>query len=102
LPREADWAFITFLMYTVLVDEKETPMNSRELLRELASAGIQTRPLWQPIHRSKAHSSSHDAPCPNSDELYAKGISLPCSVGLTPSSQCRVIETLVKLLGRSV
>jgi len=102
LPKEADWAFSTFWMYTVLVDEKEAPMNSRELLRGLAAAGIQTRPLWQPIHRSKAHSSSHDAPCPNADELYAKGISLPCSVGLTPSSQCRVIETLVKLLGRSV
>ncbi|WP_348260858.1 LegC family aminotransferase [Telmatobacter sp. DSM 110680] len=99
LPKEADWAFSTFWMYTVLVDEKESPINSRDLLRELATAGIQTRPLWQPIHRSKAHSSSHGTPCPNSDELYAKGISLPCSVGLTPSSQGRVIETLMNLMG---
>jgi perosamine synthetase len=99
LPKEADWAFSTFWMYTVLVDEKEAHISSRELLRELAAAEIQTRPLWQPIHRSQAHSPSHGICCPNSDALYNKAISLPCSVGLTPSAQSRVIDTIANLLG---
>ena len=47
--QEADWAFSTFWMYTVLIEESEFGVNSRQLLRELISHGIQTRPLWQPI-----------------------------------------------------
>ena len=99
LPEEADWAFSTFWMYTVLVDENEAHVNSRQLLRELAAAGIQTRPLWQPIHRSQAHSPYDGAPCPISDELYSNAISLPCSVGLSPSAQGRVIEAIKNLIG---
>jgi perosamine synthetase len=98
LPEEADWAFSTFWMYTVLIDEEDAHIGSRELLRQLAAAQIQSRPLWQPIHRSQAHGPSNGKPCPISDELYNNAISLPCSVGLTPSAQCRVIETIASIL----
>ncbi len=37
LPEEAEWAFSTFWMYTVLIDEKESGIDSRQLLRELAA-----------------------------------------------------------------
>ena len=42
VPGEASWANSTFWMYTALVDEEVTHMSARELLRELAKAGIQT------------------------------------------------------------
>jgi perosamine synthetase len=100
LPEEADWAFSTFWMYTALVDEKESRIDSRGLLRELAARKIQTRPLWQPIHRSPAHNLSGSPPCPNSDALHSQAISLPCSVGLTRSAQSRVIESIASLLGK--
>ena len=100
LPEEADWAFSTYWMYTVLIDEKGSHINSRELLRELAARKIQTRPLWQPIHRSPAHDLSGNPPCPNSDAIHGQAISLPCSVGLTPSDQGYVIETVASLLGK--
>jgi perosamine synthetase len=102
LPEEAEWAFSTFWMYTVLVDEKQSGIASRTLLRELAARKIQTRPLWQPNHRSLAHGRSDGASCPNSDALYSQAISLPCSVGLTPEDQTRVIETILSLVGKSV
>jgi perosamine synthetase len=102
LPEEADWAFSTFWMYTVLIDEKHSCIDSRDLLRELAARKIQTRPLWQPIHRSPAHNASSNPPCPNSDVLYSQAISLPCSVGLTPTNQDRVIEIVARLLGKPV
>lgn len=100
LPEEAEWAFSTFWMYTVLIDEKESCIDSRELLRELAARKIQSRPLWQPIHRSQAHDSSGSPSCPNSDAFYSQAISLPCSVGLTSSAQNHVIETVTSLLGK--
>ena len=103
LPGEADWASSTFWMYTVLIDDKKSRMDSRELLRELAVRKIQTRPLWQPINRSLAHNASGSPSCPNSEALNRQALSLPCSVGLTPSDQGRVIDVLTSVLGlRSV
>ncbi len=95
---EADWAFSTYWMYTVLVDEEKSGLDSRTLLAELAARRIQTRPLWQPIHRSPAHDSSGSPACPTADALYRQAISLPCSVGLTESAQDYVIETIMNLL----
>ncbi len=100
LPKQADWASSTFWMYTVLIDQKVAGIDSRQLLRELAAKKIQTRPLWQPIHRSSAHDASASPACPTSDVLYSQAISLPCSVGLTNSEQDRVIDIIASLLGR--
>lgn len=100
LPREADWAFSTFWMYTVLLDEQKSGITSRRLLRELAERKIQTRPLWQPMHSSPAHVASASPSCPVADHLYQQAISLPCSVGLTPSSQDRVIETIASIIAK--
>ena len=100
LPEEAEWAFSTFWMYTVLIDDNKSRINSRELLRELAARKIQARPLWQPIHRSPAHNPSGSPSCPNSEALHRQAISLPCSVGLTRSGQGHVIDVLTNTLGK--
>ena len=100
LPEEAEWASSTFWMYTILIDEKESGLDSRQLLRELGARKIQTRPLWQPMHRSPAHDASNSPACPNSDALYGQAISLPCSVGLTAAAQSRVIDVLSDTLGK--
>jgi perosamine synthetase len=94
LPQEADWAFSTFWMYTILVDEKIAHVTSRELLRELHARKIQTRPLWQPMHHSPAHRDSFRGACPNADTLHQQALSLPCSVGLTPQAQESVIDAI--------
>ncbi|MEA2260507.1 MAG: perosamine synthetase [Acidobacteriaceae bacterium] len=98
VPEEAEWAFSTYWMFTVLVDEKDSGIGSRELLRELSTRKIQARPLWQPMHRSPAHGASHSPPCANADVLHRQAISLPCSVGLTASAQDYVIETITTVL----
>jgi perosamine synthetase len=97
-PEEAEWAYSTYWMYTVLIDEKEAGIDSRGLLRALASEKIQCRPLWQPMHQSRAHDPFGSPTCPHADAIHRQALSLPCSVGLTPSSQERVIETIAKLL----
>jgi perosamine synthetase len=102
VPEEAAWATSTSWMYTVLVDEKESGINSRTLIRELAAKKIQSRPLWQPIHCSPAHRTSAEISCPVSEALHREAISLPCSVGLTTVDQHRVIETIVNLVGKRV
>ena len=97
-PREAEWAFSTYWMFTALVDEKRAGISSRELLRELGSHKIQARPLWQPMHCSPAHDAKASPPAPRAEELHRKAISLPCSVGLDAATQDYVIETVRAIL----
>ncbi len=97
---EASWAHSTFWMYTVLVDEAEYGMDSRQLMRRLQDAGIQSRPLWQPAHLSPAH-AGHSYRCPVAEDLYHRALSLPCSVGLMEAEQSRVIAEVVSASNRA-
>jgi perosamine synthetase len=92
--READWAQSTFWMFTVLVDDAAFGASSRALLKRLHTQKIQTRPLWQPLNVSQAHRQGA-RPCPEAERLCAQALSLPCSVGLRPEDQERVIAAVL-------
>lgn len=89
--REAAWARSVFWMYTVLIHPRAFGSGSRTLLRELQTAGIQTRPLWQPLHQSPAHDGAYAVDCSCAERLYRQAISLPCSVGLSDLDLASVI-----------
>jgi dTDP-4-amino-4,6-dideoxygalactose transaminase len=97
LMPEAPWAESIFWLYTVLVEEEQFGMSARGILKELEMRGIQTRPLWQPMHRSPVHRNCEAFQCETADCLHARALSLPCSVGLAESDQEYVIESLVDL-----
>lgn len=94
LPREATWAESIWWLYTIRVQEAKTGVNSRALMRALQEAGIQSRPLWQPLHLSPAHAGVHGPPCPVAENLYQEGLSLPSSVGLLTDDQDRIIDAI--------
>jgi perosamine synthetase len=91
---EAPWARATFWMSVVQVDSETFGSDSRALLRSLETRRIQTRPLWQPIHRSRAHAGSPRSGGNVAERLNRKCLTLPCSIGLTESDQGRVIEAI--------
>jgi perosamine synthetase len=93
----APWAASTFWMYTVLFDEQQFGLSSREVMSALGKRGIQCRPLWQPIHRSPAHAAPSGTDMPVADRLARQALSLPCSVGLTESQQNTVISAIQDL-----
>ncbi|MCB0038002.1 MAG: LegC family aminotransferase, partial [Anaerolineales bacterium] len=92
---EAPWAFSSFWLYTILVDEIEFGMDSRALLRYLEEKKIQTRPLWHPIYSLKPYKTCPAYHITIADKLYARALSIPCSVGLKNAEQERVIEGLL-------
>ena len=92
--REALWAFSIFWMYTVLVDEAQYGMDSRSLLRRLGEAGIQARPLWQPLHCSPVHASGISSACLVAERLNRDASSLPCSVGLSREALNHVVSAI--------
>jgi perosamine synthetase len=93
--REALWAYSTFWLFTVLVDAPAFGMDSRALLRKLDAAKIQTRPLWQPMHRSKVFAGGV-FDCPVADLLNRDALSLPCSVGISEDDVRRVVAVLTQ------
>lgn len=97
LPEEAEGVFATYWLYTVLINATAYGRDSRQLLKELDVRHIQTRPLWQPIHLCPVYRVS---PCYGGDvaeSLNRKAVSLPCSVGLKPGDQERVITSVKEL-----
>ena len=92
---EAPWASSTFWLSTMLVRGAAYGMDSRQLLKRLEGAAIQSRPLWQPIHLSPAHRGAPASECPVAEQIYGEALSLPSSVGLRPSDQDRVIDKVL-------
>ena len=93
--KQADWAYSTFWLYTILINREAFGIGGRDLLRALEKSKIQTRPLWQPIHRSKAFADCGPFDCPVADNLNAEALSLPCSVGVTDEDIHYVVEALI-------
>ena len=91
---EAQGAESAFWLYSIRVDEPAAGISSRALRAWLARAGIETRSFWQPLHLSPAHAG---APCLGgavAERLYREVLSLPCSCGLTPDDQERVVAAV--------
>lgn len=94
VPAEAPRARPNRWLYTVRIDEGAFGTTSRGLMERLRRARIETRPLWQPMHRSPAHRGEEAPACDVADRLHAECLCLPSSVGLTETEQERVISAI--------
>jgi perosamine synthetase len=92
--QEASWAHSIFWLYTILVTQEKYGLDSRMLLHKLAKGGIQTRPLWQPLHRSQVYLNCQAYHCDSAEKLYRQALSLPCSVGLSEVQQSKVLNMI--------
>lgn len=57
--------------------------TSKDLVRILAEKGIQTRCIWDLIHKQKPYASCVAMGCDNSEYYAEHVINIPCSTGLT-------------------
>ena len=96
----ADWAEVVFWMYTVRLKAAGRASEGRPVLRALDAQGIQTRPLWQPLHLSPAHRGAQALGGAVAEGLYHQALSLPCSSNLTRVEQERVIAAFKQELTR--
>jgi len=96
LPQQAPWAKSIWWLYTILVDKKIYGEGSRDLMRRLAKKGIQSRPLWHPLHTQKIFKESYAYRIEVANSLYINGLSIPSSVNLGMKEQEQVIELICK------
>ena len=97
-PQEAPWASAVFWLFTILVDPAVASVDRDAVMAALDAERIQSRPLWEPLHQSRAHRGSFAWRCDEAERLGLQGLSLPSSVGLDPDEQRRVIAAVRRAL----
>lgn len=65
----------------------------------LRAQAIETRPLWLPMQRTRAHAEAQVLGGGTADDLQRRSLSLPCSTNLTEQAQARVIDILLAACG---
>lgn len=100
-----DWSEISPWMFACLVDEDRLGVNRDELAAALLQRGIETRPMFVPLHRLPPYRdvARRTPPLPVTDLLGDQGIMLPTFTTLTEAQVARVCDTIgeVAVAGRS-
>ena len=102
VPPRPTWAQPTLWLYSILIDPATTGIDRRWMLDQLAGSGIQSRPVWAPAHVMPFYRDAPRLGGAVGDRLFAQGLSLPCSTGLTDADQNRVIDAVLSALRLNV
>jgi perosamine synthetase len=95
-PRQISDSESVFWMYSILAPELET---RDYIIRQLAEAGIETRPFFIPISTMPPYRTfSTGRPLPISAELAERGLNLPSGPLLTDHDLDRICDTIRRAL----
>lgn len=98
MPAEEKGAFNSYWLFTVLLDDR-LASHRDDILRRLSEKGIETRPLFYPLHEMPPYKSlQRSLDFPVSGRLSRSGISLPSSYSLTEEQLDYVVRTLTELV----
>jgi len=92
LSPEMPWARHVYWMYSILVQDN-FGIDRDELMNRLELKGIETRPLFHPVHMMPPHKKSESIAV--AEELSRKGVSLPSSINLT-AEQVKYVADVIR------
>jgi dTDP-4-amino-4,6-dideoxygalactose transaminase len=95
-PRAA-WADPSFWLYTARLAEPDLAARDR-LLEALDVAGVDARPIWTPLHRTRTYAEAPRLGGAVADAIFAGAFSLPSSSNLGAERQARVVAALQEAL----
>lgn len=98
LPVTESWARHVFWMYTVQLGEGAAKSRDQVIL-ELDALGIETRPVFHPMHVLPPYQHLPSAPSPNADLVSSRGLNLPTHGLLTEADIERICGALDAVLG---
>jgi pyridoxal phosphate-dependent aminotransferase EpsN len=93
MPEAAD-CFSTKWLSCFLIDETQFGCSRDELIDQLDAAGIESRPVWKPMHLQRLFAGCEAVGGEVAEGLYRRGICLPSSSNLSAEEQQRVIEAV--------
>ena len=97
---EQGWAKHSYWMFNIILSE-DILLGRDEVMTGLAEAGIETRPVFYPMHQLPPYQECiGGAIFPVADRISRRGITLPTWAGLTPESVGEICDTLRRILHR--
>ena len=88
---QAPWGTHTNWLSCFLIDEREFGCTRDALIAALDAQGVESRPVWKPMHLQPLYASARRYGGEVAEDLYLRGICLPSSSSLTEAQQDRVI-----------
>jgi len=86
--------------YSLIVEPTEFGMDREELMQKLGERGIQTRPLWLPLHMQKPYRECRVISPERAVWYWERILNLPCSSDMTSGEVDRVVEAIASLARR--
>lgn len=92
LPVEKEWARHSFWMFSILL-KKDVKISRDELMQGLEKDGIETRPVFYPMHIMPPYADAH-ANLPVATHIASRGINLPTHSLLTEEDIAHIAGSL--------
>ena len=91
---QASYGVHTNWLSCFLLDEAAFGCSRDELIRILDEAGVETRPVWKPMHSQRLYERCAHYGGAVAEDLFARGICLPSSSSLTVDQQMYVVNVI--------
>ncbi len=89
-----EWSAPNRWFYGLVVEPAGYGLDREQLMARLADAGVQSRPLWLPIHLQEPYRDCEVVGVERAVWYWERVLSLPCSSDLSPDDVDYVIETI--------
>jgi dTDP-4-amino-4,6-dideoxygalactose transaminase len=83
---------------TVVIDPTQAGWTVGQLARYLAAQGIETRPVWKPMHLQPLYAGARGLINGSAQRLFDEGLNLPSGSALTDAQLQRVIDCIAEFL----
>jgi pyridoxal phosphate-dependent aminotransferase EpsN len=93
MPQAPDGLHTNWLS-VFLIDAELFGCSRDELIRQLDAAGIESRPVWKPMHMQPVFAGCERVGGEVARDLFLRGICLPSSSSLTVEDQLRVVAAI--------
>jgi len=97
---EPGWSHTSRWLTTMTIDPAACGLTREALRLRLHEAGIETRPLWKPMHLQPLFEGARYIGRGLDERLFDTGLCLPSSSNMTEGEQDEVIERILGLLER--
>ena len=93
-PRKS-WADLNVWFVSILLDNR---FNRDDVMSLLKSKGVETRPLFHPVHKQPIYKEYHHITLPYTEDIAKRGLSLPTYIGLTQDDIKYIVQVLKEVL----
>ncbi len=94
LMPQAPYGVHTNWLSCFLIDPECFGCSRDDLMRALDAAGVESRPVWKPMHVQSLFQTAERFGGEVAEDLFRRGICLPSSSSLTAGEQLHVINTV--------